>query len=103
MHESAFDVQVFTNDTMREKSVQLVEASAPHQRELSLLDERISAMVQAISLSKIKRDFMREFAEDPVGFINQWMASQSRDLEVCFVAGYTNLALIFLNLSLCCR
>jgi SWI/SNF-related matrix-associated actin-dependent regulator of chromatin subfamily D len=82
MNESAFDIQVFTNDTMREKCVQLAQAALPHQRELTALDEKISATIQAITVSKIKRDFMRAFADDPVRFINQWMASQSRDLEV---------------------
>lgn len=43
---------------------------------------QIESLVQAINQCKLKRDFMLSFSEDPVGFINQWVASQSRDLEV---------------------
>ena len=60
-------------------------------REISTLDDKICALVQSINLSKLKRDFMRNFAADPVNFISQWTASQNRDLEI--VLGDTRLSL----------
>jgi SWI/SNF-related matrix-associated actin-dependent regulator of chromatin subfamily D len=39
-------------------------------------------MIQAIHSSKLKRDFMNSFIQNPVEFINRWVASQSKDLKV---------------------
>jgi SWI/SNF-related matrix-associated actin-dependent regulator of chromatin subfamily D len=39
-------------------------------------------MIHQIYNHRLKRDFMLTFASDPVEFIQQWIASQSRDLEV---------------------
>ena len=60
-------------------------------REISSLDDKICALVQTINLSKLKRDFMRNFSNDPVNFIQQFTASQSRDLEI--VLGDTRMNL----------
>jgi SWI/SNF-related matrix-associated actin-dependent regulator of chromatin subfamily D len=72
-------------DPAREKLAQANIGNAALNRDITALDEKIAAIIQTINLSKLKRDFMAGFVEDPVGFINQWIASQSRDLEVWFV------------------
>ncbi len=82
MNSQAFDIPVLVNDPIRERYVQTVQGSIPLQREISVLDEKICALVQTINMSKLKRDFLRNYAADPVNFIKQWTASQSRDLEV---------------------
>ncbi|CAJ0765190.1 11277_t:CDS:2, partial [Entrophospora sp. SA101] len=38
--------------------------------------------IQSINNSKAKRDFLLNFANSPIEFINKWIASQSRDLEI---------------------
>lgn len=49
-------------------------------REIELLDTKITSMVQCIHELKLKRDFMDAFIKNPVGFINEWIGSQARDL-----------------------
>ncbi|KAJ3302674.1 SWI SNF, matrix associated, actin dependent regulator of chromatin, sub d, member 3 [Kappamyces sp. JEL0829] len=78
----AFDIQVEVPDSIRDKQAQAAQINPTLQREIQTLDDKIAALVQTICMSKLKRDFMQSFSQDPVGFINQWTASQSRDLEV---------------------
>jgi SWI/SNF-related matrix-associated actin-dependent regulator of chromatin subfamily D len=84
MHDKAFDIEVFVNDPIRESLSKASTGNAALNREILQLDEKICALIQTINLSKLKRDFMRGFVADPVTFINQWVASQSRDLEVFY-------------------
>ncbi|KAG8906426.1 SWI/SNF complex component snf12 [Tulasnella sp. 403] len=42
----------------------------------------IAQAAQAVRNSKLKRDFLLSFAENPQKFIQTWIASQARDLEV---------------------
>ncbi|KAJ3111929.1 SWI/SNF complex component snf12 [Physocladia obscura] len=51
-------------------------------KEIALIDDEITKLVQKVTQAKHKREFMLSFAKDPVGFINSWVASQTRDLEV---------------------
>jgi SWI/SNF-related matrix-associated actin-dependent regulator of chromatin subfamily D len=81
-HPQAYDIQVPVNDPVRERLSQASVGNVALQKEISLLDDKIAAIIQTINLSKLKRDFMCGFVQDPVTFINQWVASQSRDLEV---------------------
>lgn len=55
------------------------------------LDDKIVQCVQSINNSKIKRDFLMEFSKEPVEFINRWVASQARDLEVILGENKINL------------
>ncbi|KAJ3066025.1 SWI/SNF complex component snf12 [Podochytrium sp. JEL0797] len=51
-------------------------------KEISQIDDEITKLVQKVTQCKHKREFMLGFARDPVGFLNQWVSSQTRDLEV---------------------
>jgi hypothetical protein len=35
----------------------------------------------------MKKTFLDAFADDPAGFVNRWLESQSRDLETVLAAG----------------
>lgn len=59
-----------------------VVASTATQKEIMALDDKIVQYVASVNNSKIKRDFLLQFATSPVDFINKWVASQARDLEV---------------------
>lgn len=39
-------------------------------------------IVQAIGRSKAKHAFMAEMSRDPVSYVNKWVSSQKRDLEM---------------------
>jgi SWI/SNF-related matrix-associated actin-dependent regulator of chromatin subfamily D len=89
MHHKAFDVEVFVNDPIRDSLTKANTGNVVINKEIASLDEKICALIQTVNLSKLKRDFMNSFVKDPVVFIDQWVASQSRDLEI--VLGDTRL------------
>jgi SWI/SNF-related matrix-associated actin-dependent regulator of chromatin subfamily D len=51
-------------------------------RQISQLDDQIALIIQALGHSKAKHSFYRSMQTDPVSFVNRWMSSQKRDLEV---------------------
>jgi SWI/SNF-related matrix-associated actin-dependent regulator of chromatin subfamily D len=77
----AVDVEVEIPDPMK-AMMQGVLMSTLNQKEIVLLDQRIVDLVALINKSKLKRDFLLAFSEDPVNFLNKWILSQTRDLEV---------------------
>lgn len=48
--------------------------------DVGALDDQIAAMAAAIRQSRLKRDFLAAFADDPVGFLQLWTASQAGDV-----------------------
>ncbi|KAI9312572.1 SWI/SNF and RSC complex subunit Ssr3 [Dichotomocladium elegans] len=91
-HQSpqAYDIDVEIDSPVRQKLANSVSATQL-QKEIMSLDERIVQCVQSINNSKIKRDFLLQFSENPVNFINKWIASQARDLEVILGESKINL------------
>lgn len=51
-------------------------------RQLSLYDDHLALLMSAISHSKAKHAFLSEMSRDPVRFVNRWVKSQKRDMEV---------------------
>ncbi|KAL1933487.1 hypothetical protein VTP01DRAFT_7577 [Rhizomucor pusillus] len=86
----AFDVDVELDSVIRQKMMNTV-ASTQVQKDIMQLDDKIVQCVQSINNSKIKRDFLLQFANHPVEFINKWIASQARDLEVILGESKINL------------
>ncbi|KAH6597425.1 hypothetical protein BASA61_003162 [Batrachochytrium salamandrivorans] len=82
VHPQAFDIELEIEDPIRDRYKSAAAPSSFLTHEICVLDDKISAAVQSINLTKVRRDFMLWFAKDPVGLINQWVASQSRDLEL---------------------
>lgn len=68
-----------------------IVSSTLTQKEIMALDDKIVQCVQSINNSKIKRDFLMQFSKEPVEFINKWIASQARDLEVILGESKVNL------------
>ena len=65
----------------------LLNTSSDTAREIVKSDEECAILAQQIQNSQLKRTFLEAFADDPAGFINKWLASQSRDLESVLAAG----------------
>ncbi|KAI8890395.1 SWI/SNF and RSC complex subunit Ssr3 [Backusella circina FSU 941] len=86
----AYDIQVELDSSVRQKMMNIV-SSTQVQKEIMGLDDKIVQCVQSINNSKIKRDFLMEFSKEPVEFINRWIASQARDLEVILGENKMNL------------
>ncbi|CAG8549156.1 3361_t:CDS:10 [Ambispora gerdemannii] len=86
----AYDVEVEVDDILRQRMINAIE-NTNHHREIQELDEKIMQCVQSINNSKTKRDFMMKFARSPAEFIQKWIASQSRDLEIILGETRANL------------
>ena len=43
---------------------------------------QIAQGAQAIRTAKLKQEFYQTLAEDPKGFVNKWLESQSKDLDI---------------------
>lgn len=50
--------------------------------ELARLDDVLALAVQGVTHSKAKHAFFTSMANDPAKFINRWVSSQRRDLQV---------------------
>jgi len=79
--EYAYDIEVEVDDAVRNRISSVVSVLQENTKEYMDIDEKISKIIQAINNCKLKRDFMMSFVNDPVTFINQWVASQARDYE----------------------
>lgn len=77
----AYDLDVELDSIIRQKMIASV-ASTQAQKEVLALDDKTVQCVQNINNSKSRRDFLLHFAQHPVNFINKWIATQTRDLEV---------------------
>lgn len=87
---TVYDMDVELDSVVRQKMMHTV-ASTQSQKDVLALDDKIVQCVQSINNSKIKRDFLTQFSRDPLQFINKWIMSQARDLEVILGETKVNL------------
>ncbi|KAG1175800.1 hypothetical protein G6F70_003895 [Rhizopus microsporus] len=86
----AYDIEVEMDSAARQKMMNIISSSQV-QKEIMTYDDKIVQCVQSINNSKIKRDFLLQFSKEPVEFINKWIASQARDLEIILGESKVNL------------
>ncbi|KAH9990368.1 SWI/SNF complex subunit [Russula vinacea] len=86
---AAWDIELKLEDVALKSKMQSVTLNASRDtlREMTKLDDEIATLAQSLQSSVLKRQFLRSFAEDPSGFIQTWLASQSRDLESILGSG----------------
>ncbi|KAI9469002.1 MAG: hypothetical protein EXX96DRAFT_492611 [Benjaminiella poitrasii] len=77
----AYDMDVELDNVLKQKMMNTVASTQP-QKEVMALDDKIVQCVQSINNSKMKRDFLIQFTTNPIEFINKWITSQARELEV---------------------
>ncbi|KNE54853.1 hypothetical protein AMAG_00802 [Allomyces macrogynus ATCC 38327] len=78
----AYDVQVDIDDLATRTKLQSILAATDATREIADLDDQISAAITTLNNHRLKRDFLAAFAKDPLVFVNRYLESQNRDLEV---------------------
>lgn len=79
-----YDIRVAVEDPLRQKVLAMHQSAELHKglREIAQLDEQLAVIVQALQHSKARHTFFKSMAKEPVGFVNKWVKSQRRDLEV---------------------
>ncbi|CAB72235.1 SWI/SNF and RSC complexes subunit ssr3 [Schizosaccharomyces pombe] len=76
-----FDIRINTEDP-RHSQIRSFLATMMSQDKIRSIDDKLTELIQAITYSQSKYDFMKKFSESPIEFINEWIESQSRDLEI---------------------
>ncbi|KAI0070675.1 BAR-domain-containing protein [Panus rudis PR-1116 ss-1] len=85
----AYDVEVKVDDAALRARMNhvVIGMSQDTARELSKIDDEIAFLTQSLTNSHNKHTFLRAFADDPQGFIQSWLESQSRDLDTILTGG----------------
>jgi SWI/SNF-related matrix-associated actin-dependent regulator of chromatin subfamily D len=81
---NVYDIQIQLHDPIRAKISQFVNGNASINKEIIAAEEKIQSLLTSIHHAKLKQDFFEGFSKDPVQFLEQWTASQTRDLEVIY-------------------
>lgn len=82
MHPEAYDIAVTVVDPWRAPAKALIAGNPALLREISILDDKFSALTETMELVKLRIEFMESFVSDPVAFIDKWVSSQASDLQV---------------------
>jgi SWI/SNF-related matrix-associated actin-dependent regulator of chromatin subfamily D len=79
-----YDVQVALEDPMQAMVYDLLRPKDAVERlqKIKDIDDQLVLLMGAIAQSKAKHAFFTSMAKDPVSFVNRWLSSQKRDLEV---------------------
>lgn len=78
-----YDIRVAVDDPLRQKMIALTSNPqyAASIRQISLLDDQLALIIQALMHSKARHSFYTALSKDPANFIRRWLNSQRRDLE----------------------
>ncbi|RDA89485.1 hypothetical protein CP533_3014 [Ophiocordyceps camponoti-saundersi (nom. inval.)] len=81
---SVYDIMVLMDDPLRTELQPLINSTqkATMLRDITILDDQLARLIQAIAVSKAKHSFFTSLSEDPTTFVRNWLSSQKRDLEV---------------------
>ncbi|KAI9189783.1 SWI/SNF and RSC complex subunit Ssr3 [Blastocladiella emersonii ATCC 22665] len=88
--QHVYDVEVELDDVQTKSKLHAILTATDNQREIAELDAQISAAIVSLNNHRLKRDFMLAFAKDPVGFLNRFVESQSRDLQIILAGTSVN-------------
>lgn len=79
-----YDIRVQVDDELRAKAAAFLHSPemAATLKEVGMLDDQLTTLVQAIHGSKARHNFFTSMAKDPANFVRQWLSSQKRDMEV---------------------
>lgn len=81
---TVYDVRIAVDDPLRAKlyPFTMTPSYGTMLKEVSVLDDQLALVVQAIANSKSRHSFFTSVSHDPANFIRNWASSQKRDLEV---------------------
>lgn len=79
-----FDIQIPLDDFALKAKMSAIHSHSGGDlaKQVAAVDDEITIAAQSIRNSKARLDFLTSLASDPASFIQTWLASQSRDLDV---------------------
>ncbi|KAJ1500350.1 SWI SNF, matrix associated, actin dependent regulator of chromatin, sub d, member 1, partial [Coelomomyces lativittatus] len=77
----AYDIEVEVDDLPKIHKLQSLLNQTTKNKEIRDLEDRISATLTTLNHHRLKREFLLTFSQDPVRFMEHFIASQARDLE----------------------
>lgn len=66
---------------MSQSLLRSLAPNAPTSQEVVKLDEQIASLATSIRTAVYQHNLLSKFSNNPVTFMNEWMASQSLDLQ----------------------
>lgn len=84
-----YDIPVLLDDPLRDTLRQIIQSPThgPTLQNIARIDDRLALVVQAMTHSKAKHGFFTSMSVDPANFVNRWISSQKRDLDVVLGSG----------------
>ncbi|XP_065179786.1 SWI/SNF-related matrix-associated actin-dependent regulator of chromatin subfamily D member 1-like [Sycon ciliatum] len=76
-----YDVDVDVDDPLRHSTSSVLMSTASQQEIVGIVG-KIHETVDQVNQLKTRREFFSQYAKHPQDFINQWLVSQSQDLQV---------------------
>eukprot|EP01134_Creolimax_fragrantissima_P001585 CFRG1585T1 len=75
------DVEVSTEDFLQRQEAFNFLLNSVDAQQITQYDHQISNKIEQLQKAMVKRNFMKGFSVDPVGFTQKWIASQYRDYK----------------------
>ncbi|KAJ1300093.1 hypothetical protein OPQ81_002575 [Rhizoctonia solani] len=85
----AFDIPIDVDDVALKAKLQeaYLAITQGDQTEIQNLEEKTTQIISQINALSLKREFCKSYAANPQQFIQRWIASQSRDLDIILGQG----------------
>ncbi|KIJ41033.1 hypothetical protein M422DRAFT_209501 [Sphaerobolus stellatus SS14] len=79
----AFDVEIPVDDIILKSKMSVIHSQSTEiVKQVATIDEELAIAAQSIRNSKLKLDFLKSLSSDPASFVQTWLSSQSRDLDI---------------------
>lgn len=83
VNPKVFDIPIEIEDPLKTKAHAILNSlEGPPMRDIIAAEDEVATLAYMIRTSREKRDFLQAFSKDPANFINRWLASQARDLDL---------------------
>lgn len=76
-----FEIDVEVDDSIKTQMNNFL-LSTSNVEEIQSLDDKIYEILESINQTKTSLEFFSSFSQDPLRFINKWIASQAQDLKL---------------------
>lgn len=80
--ENVYDIEIELDHPKKLEMTQMLEKWNDQVPEIQALDDQIALTIQAMNETRLKHQFMKSMAEEPVQTVQHWLDSQASDLKL---------------------